>query len=537
MNLNFWKKKEKRPLFSNNSWFHIGDPETTFVFIHGLLSSADECWRNANGKFWPEIVATDPEFSSPSVYLAGFHTAINANRYDIAQCVGEIFRAIRRQSDGKPAPIASKNLIFVCHSLGGVVTRRLLEEHQRIFQSKNVAIVLVASPTLGSTYATRFRKVASAYGFKVVEQLLPNSDALTDIDNRFRRLIATNEFESLCGVEFVEHHGPIQYKWLPQLSAPVVDANSASRYFGPTTLIPGTDHFSIAKPDGQDHESHRILRDFYTENIRPLRKFSQPVDTYSIELSSATPLFDIYQPVHSEFYVNRTQDDVLARALLNSSAWLSGPSGVGKTSLAKRWVDVNGFKPIEITLSRLAGGASKEDLILEIRESLDQYGVKSESTNYNGTVDAIAEQAKRSVVSIFLDEVPLRSEDQQNIFTTGIGDLLDAVKRRSALDVRFLVCSIHAPSLDLMNGKMREQFEIVSLNNWNQKDIEELFSLIERELVLPVPSQIRALVIATADGSPRFIKMFFRKVQLTMNGETPDFQRSLELTKESMREI
>lgn len=532
------RKSGNRTKYSNNTWFRLSDPYTSLIFVHGLLSSSDSCWRSSEGIFWPELIAADKDFLEASIFLGGYHTSVNSGKYDIAQCVAELVRALKLTIARYSAPISSRNIVFICHSLGGVVVRRMLEEHQRLFRDKNISIILVASPTMGSAYAASFRKIASAYGHKVAEQLLPNSDALKDIDDRFRRLIADNEFASLTGAEIVEHRGPVLIKGLPFRTAPIVSASSASRYFGPTTLIAGTDHFSIAKPTSVNHETHRFLREFFIDKIHPLQGIPIAADKTSAPTAVGTPLFDVYQSCHGPYYVTRTEDSALAQTLAASSAWLSGPSGVGKTTLAKRWIDLNGYKPIEISLSRLAGSENcEEDLLLEIRESLYQSGIENTNATYNGTVEALVEQSYKSVVPIFLDEVPLSAGAHQTAFATGIGDLLDAVKRRTQTDVRFLVCSINAPTPEMMNGKMREQFELISLDRWKDEDLEALLATIASKLSTTLTPAMHERVINEANGSPRFIKMFFRKAQLSQSNGSQDFELALEHTKIAMREI
>ena len=41
-------------------WVRKPAGETSVVFVHGILSSGEECWRNSNGAYWPELLEQEP---------------------------------------------------------------------------------------------------------------------------------------------------------------------------------------------------------------------------------------------------------------------------------------------------------------------------------------------------------------------------------------------------------------------------------------------------------------------------------------------
>jgi predicted alpha/beta hydrolase family esterase len=54
---------------------------------------------------------------------------------------------------GRPPVIAKKNLFFVVHSLGGILVRALLRQYKDEFEGKRIGVLLVASPSMGSSIA------------------------------------------------------------------------------------------------------------------------------------------------------------------------------------------------------------------------------------------------------------------------------------------------------------------------------------------------------------------------------------------------
>jgi predicted alpha/beta hydrolase family esterase len=54
-------------------------------------------------------------------------------------------------------------LIFVCHSLGGIIARRFLISKQVNITGKRIGLFLVASPSLGSNYANFISAISPMY--------------------------------------------------------------------------------------------------------------------------------------------------------------------------------------------------------------------------------------------------------------------------------------------------------------------------------------------------------------------------------------
>ncbi len=89
--------KPVAPLAENNSWLEYRPYGTAMVFVHGVLSSARECWFNAKtGAFWPALVKADNTFARASVYLGGYHTEVDAGEYGMRDCAKELLDSLGR---------------------------------------------------------------------------------------------------------------------------------------------------------------------------------------------------------------------------------------------------------------------------------------------------------------------------------------------------------------------------------------------------------------------------------------------------------
>jgi predicted ATPase/Tfp pilus assembly protein PilF len=362
----------------NNFWYVQNDADTVIVFVHGIFSNSRTCWlwtsaRPEDNVFWPDLIRNDPRFGHPSIYLAGFFTAVDAGYFPIVQCAREVFEALEREGIGSEPPVlAKRNVVFVCHSTGGIVVRYLLERNRERFRDKGVGLVLIASPSLGSVWANIASLAAHYYNQHLGLQLRWRGDALEDIHSRFRDLVHRRaEFmPGLDGAEAAESQMILRSRlprWL-RLVLPsrlkVVNTLSAGQYFGDVTILPNTDHFSAVKPNSSSHPSHIFLVTFFAHFQRFLRARAtdmahQPHLRGSSQRAPAQPVAEMISGEAPEETAVRTRQaaDLMRRLpipptpligrtealegvvrLLESNTVrllvLNGPGGSGKTRLA-----------------------------------------------------------------------------------------------------------------------------------------------------------------------------------------------------------
>jgi len=268
--LSRWLGEPRRPNpGENNFWYEDRDGDLAIVFVHGVLSDSNGCWyrkpdgEDSCGTYWPHLLVRDQRFLPYSIYLGGYYTAIDAGPYSIADCAQELFDALGRPGAKNRSVLARRSIVFLCHSLGGVVVRYMLESRSPSFVDKNIGLALVASPSYGSELAERLKLIAEFYHNALGLQLQWGSWTLEDLDSRFRRLIAEKRIPHLSGEEAYENHFFIHRKFWPDKRV-VVTKDSAGRYFGPAVMLRDTDHFTCVKPGDQKHPAYEFLQDFCT---------------------------------------------------------------------------------------------------------------------------------------------------------------------------------------------------------------------------------------------------------------------------------
>jgi pimeloyl-ACP methyl ester carboxylesterase len=238
-------------------WLRPPSDGTAIVFVHGLLSDGDGCWRCDNGIYWPDLVEQEKGLTTAGIYVFSYQTTIFSGTYSIGDAV-EALKAYL-ELDGL---LELRTLIFVCHSMGGIVVRQFLVTRQAMLAAKSIRIglFLVASPSLGSHYANWFSRLADVLGHAqgIALRFTQDNTWLNDLDRNFMNL-KESKLLAISGQELVEDKFVVLDK---VIGTQVVEPFSGSRYFGESIKIAGSNHFTIAKPADYKQLQHRLLVQF-----------------------------------------------------------------------------------------------------------------------------------------------------------------------------------------------------------------------------------------------------------------------------------
>ena len=355
---------------NNNFWYAYNDSDTVIVFVHGIFSNSRSCWLHTEPGppvFWPDLIRIDPRFEAPSIYLSGYYTAIDAGDFPIDQCAREVLEALQRPDVSGAAPALEKrNLVFVCHSTGGIVVRYLLCRYLSAFRDKAVGVALIASPSRGSVWANVASIAATYYNQSLGRQLEWRGEAIEEIHSRFKDLVVARDLDValLFGMEACETQMvfrksvPATIRWLLPNRLKVVTTESAGQYFGQVKYLAGTDHFSSVKPDSLTHPSHEFLETF-VRRFRALQPTPAPLTPLPARGAAAptagepdqrrqspgapfdADYFAAQQQIvdeHAKRFVGRVQVEESFRTFMSRHSrgyfFLTGGPGLGKTAFA-----------------------------------------------------------------------------------------------------------------------------------------------------------------------------------------------------------
>jgi pimeloyl-ACP methyl ester carboxylesterase len=116
-------------------WVRRAKNGLNIVFIHGI-NSGEDCWRNRNGSYWPELLKDESELADTGIYIFSYRTGINTGYYSLSDIVDSL-----REYFIVDGLINSTEIIFVCHSMGGIVTRRYLVTQQSDLIERGLKLV------------------------------------------------------------------------------------------------------------------------------------------------------------------------------------------------------------------------------------------------------------------------------------------------------------------------------------------------------------------------------------------------------------
>jgi hypothetical protein len=219
-----------------------GNPRV-IVFVHGLFSGP-EAWRCDGRNYWPAMIANDSDsiFSAADVYVVGYPTPSKHGKMTIADLDTLIMNRI--EADGVFS--RHKEVIFVAHSLGGLLTQQLLLTYRDKSLYKKVSFIyLFGTPQEGSKLAN----IGKYFNDDPLLKELQGGDGnfiLHDMDEKWMHA-GFSTIKRFCAYETQPEHG---FK--------VVNQYSATRGCDDTLALTGN-HREIVKPCSTKNDAYIAL--------------------------------------------------------------------------------------------------------------------------------------------------------------------------------------------------------------------------------------------------------------------------------------
>ena len=265
----------------NNIWYKtrdkdaVRDKNAVIVFVHGILSDSRDAWAHKGNDgsivYWPELLREDATFGDYSIFLGGYYTAADSRNFGLGDAARQLFKELSSKQEKLKPVLDHSTIIFVTHSLGGVVVRHMLVREKSAFRKKKIGLLLIASPSLGSEYADLVTTVLDIADHQMGKDL--RKESLVELDKDFFNMVSKRELPGLIGREAFEHRFPensvfkllskvVPVDFLSIFMPAIVPRESSRPYFADSVLIHNTDHFSIVKPRNTNDESYKFLSNF-----------------------------------------------------------------------------------------------------------------------------------------------------------------------------------------------------------------------------------------------------------------------------------
>ncbi|MET9004209.1 alpha/beta fold hydrolase, partial [Streptomyces pseudogriseolus] len=221
------------------------------VFVHGFASS-EETWKSFDERLAEdeELAAVDSLHFKYSTRLARKVFWRPDRRLPTLSTIADVLQSFMETEASD-----YQRIVFVCHSMGGLVVQRYLERMLSQGRGKELArihrVVLFATPNAGSNFARDLRK--ELFGNHPQEKDLRTlNEEIRDTHAAVIRDIANaaGVGERTCQIPFSVYAGADDN---------IVPRASAQGSFPEVGALPG-DHFTIIKPTSRHHSSYTTLR-------------------------------------------------------------------------------------------------------------------------------------------------------------------------------------------------------------------------------------------------------------------------------------
>ena len=261
----------------------------TVIFLHGLGGNATDTWTHGPSKgFWPAWLVQD--IAGLGVYTLDYDSAPSAWMGN-SMALPERAQSILSLLVGKR--LEQTPLIFICHSLGGLVVKQMLRlssdqqgTHEGKIAENTRGVIFLGTPHVGSSlavWADRFRLFFRKT--PAIDDLQLDSPWLLDLNVWYRNHAPKHAIQTLV---FVENQ--------PTKGVPVVDKFSGDP--GIQNVYPialDADHIEMCKPEKPTNPMYervvRFLEDLFlvfpssgrNSNLLPLLTVRPPGDALPSE--------------------------------------------------------------------------------------------------------------------------------------------------------------------------------------------------------------------------------------------------------------
>lgn len=212
------------------------------VFVHGIFGDAEDTWTYAPTKiYWPKLLLSDPAFNDSDVYVASYDSPYFGN----AMNIGEVAKNLKNRLVNDEVFLKHREVVFVCHSLSGLVVQQLLLMYREYAQQVPF-IYFFSTPESGAQIATLGGLFSSD---PLLKEMFSGDENgyLQGLEDNWRA--AHFKIHRLCAYEKKKFKGVL-----------VVDRLSGTRNCDEPALPINENHLGIVKPDGTNHDSYLALR-------------------------------------------------------------------------------------------------------------------------------------------------------------------------------------------------------------------------------------------------------------------------------------
>jgi hypothetical protein len=219
--------------------------DTVIVFVHGIMGDGVSTWTSESDSYWPTMLTTDHTFDGADIFVYSYPTGFWATLSidELAENMRSVLVA-----DGVSN---YRKIVFLSHSMGGLVTRAYLLKNRNVADHTFFAYFF-STPTTGSQIASIAQYLSSNPQFAKMKSLNAE-DYLADLLRQW--LAAGFSFPSYCAYE----------KRATKGVSLVVNMGSAVALCTKAVHPIDADHIGIVKPTSQNSAPYIAFKAAYAD--------------------------------------------------------------------------------------------------------------------------------------------------------------------------------------------------------------------------------------------------------------------------------
>ena len=239
------------------------------VFVHGIHGSR-ETWRASNGAYWPQLIQTDPHFQKSDVVVAEYPTPSMHGKLSTAQLSEILWQGLSRQRVWE-----HREVVFIAHSLGGLLTEEMLLNHPAD-AARVRFIVSYATPHQGS-FVANLAKVYDSDPLLTDLRESNDNGFLMDLEQKWRSTQSAARIHRFCAYEALD----------------TAAGAGIGRYLGAHTRV--VNYYSATYGCDVDTPPQKIAAD-HIDIVRPASRSAEAY-TFFAEIYRANPIIDLVESV------------------------------------------------------------------------------------------------------------------------------------------------------------------------------------------------------------------------------------------------
>jgi pimeloyl-ACP methyl ester carboxylesterase len=230
------------------------------VFVHGIHGDR-ETWRAPNGVYWPQMLQTDPHFQLSDVVVAEYPTPSARGKFSSEQLAQILWQRLQAQHVWE-----HREIVFIAHSLGGILTEEMLLSHPA--EAARVRFIVSYSTPHQGSFVANLAKIYDSDPLLTDLRDSNDNGFLMELEQKWRSSAAVNRIHRYCAYETQDTAAGSGIGKYLSAHTRVVTYYSAT--YGCDVDTPAqkidADHITIVRPTSRSADAYTFFARVYRNN-------------------------------------------------------------------------------------------------------------------------------------------------------------------------------------------------------------------------------------------------------------------------------